>query len=59
LKYKNQSGFSGDPDKFNDIPRAIPEETSKGMNEYSDVTKNYFDDWKQLIDTIKDMSRKK
>ena len=59
LKYKNQSGFSGDPDKFNNIPRAIPEETSKGMNEYSDVTKNYFDDWKQLIDTIKDMSRKK
>ena len=57
IKYKNPTGFPGDPELFNLIPRAIPEETSKGPSTYSTVTNNYFDDWKELIDTISKMSR--
>ena len=59
IKYKNPTGFPGDPELFNNIDRAIPEETSKGPDTYSTLCKTYFDDWRELIDTIIKMSRQK
>lgn len=59
IKYKNPQGFEADPELFNDIERAIPEETSKGPDTYSTLCKTYFDDWRELIEAISAMSRQK
>ena len=60
MKNKNPFGFKGDPEEFDDIERAIPEDTCKSIDTYDgNKDKTYFDDWRKLIDTIRNQSTKK
>jgi hypothetical protein len=60
MKNKNPFGFKGDPEEFDNIERAIPEETCKSIDTYDgNKDKTYFDDWRKLIDTIRNQSTKK